>query len=72
MEQQIPLPPTPPPPRPSSPPEIVKGFDTSRTENTTLKSLQDGLIYSGTEATHVLNPERFRLVFELSTSYITA
>ena len=68
MEQQIPL----PPPPPSSPPEIVKGFDTSRTENTTLKSLEDGLIYSGTEATHVLNPERFRLVFELSTSYITA
>ena len=34
---------------------IVEGLDTSRTENTTLlKSLRDRLIYSGTEARHVL------------------
>ena len=61
MEHKTP----PPPPPPSSPPEIVKGFDTSRTENTTLKSLQGGLIYSGTEATHVLNPERWFLNYLL-------
>ena len=53
MNQSIPAAPNPP-----SPPLLacVEGFDTSRTENTTLKSLRDRLIYSGTEAMHVSFP----------------
>ena len=56
---------------------FVEGFDTSRTGNTTLKSLRDRLIYSGTEATHVYCPGAVQTlgsdrVLVLSTSYMTA
>ena len=52
MNQSIPAAPNLLPP----PPACVEGFDTSRTENKTLKSLRDRLIYSGTEAMHVSFP----------------
>ena len=46
----------PPPPHHVEMWRNVEGFHTSRTENITLKSPQDGLICAGTQAAHVLTP----------------